>query len=222
MDFRIGDSVKIVKGTRCPGYEKLIIGGWQGRVIDLESETESFDKLVGIKLDSVSLNKLPEEYIAESEEEGIDYTEVYLFPDEIEAAKPRDTLEEATQLSETLAKKYKWFALGSQGRRIMQVLKRIDGDDIYDEDEAWWEFLRYKLRFPFKAVINDEHEKLPLGTAVSVIRLKKITGEGIVLEVQHQYKRYEILLCDIDVESQSNRNYQHVWDYNVWYQNADE
>lgn len=92
--FKIGDPVKIKKGVMCPDDDTVCMSGWQGRVFDVD------DDVVGIRWDSITLRQLPVDYITKSEEEGLGWTEMYLKPDEIELATPRDSEKEAGNTAE--------------------------------------------------------------------------------------------------------------------------
>lgn len=66
MSFKIGDSVKVRKGIMCPDNESVSIGGWQGRIFEIDEDED----IVAIRWDSVTLKQLPIEYIKESEKDG--------------------------------------------------------------------------------------------------------------------------------------------------------
>jgi hypothetical protein len=54
MSFKIGDSVRVKDTVMCPDDDSLCIGGWQGRVFEIEDG-------VGIRWDSITLKQLPVE-----------------------------------------------------------------------------------------------------------------------------------------------------------------
>jgi hypothetical protein len=84
MKFSVGNSVKVKEGVMCPDDDSVGIGGWQGRVFEV-------DECVGIRWDSITLKQLPSEYVKQSEEEGMGWSEMYLSVDEIESASARDS-----------------------------------------------------------------------------------------------------------------------------------
>jgi uncharacterized protein YodC (DUF2158 family) len=67
MLFNVGDSVKVKEGIMCPDDDSVCIGGWQGRISDTGD-----DGIVEIFWDSVTLRQMPDEYIRQSEAEGLD------------------------------------------------------------------------------------------------------------------------------------------------------
>ena len=77
---------------------------WQGRIFDMEDE-----EVIGIRWDSVTLKELPLEYIKKSEKEGLDWAEMYLGPDEIEPASPRETKKQADETAKAMQSEFSWL-----------------------------------------------------------------------------------------------------------------
>ena len=126
MSFKVGDSVKVKEGIMCPDEDSVCIGGWQGRVSEIEND------VVEIRWDSITLKQLSREYIKESEEEGLGWTEMYLSADEIESASPRDSEATANDVAGEMKSKFCWLGLEKEGDRIFKVIAGAD-----DEVEAW-------------------------------------------------------------------------------------
>jgi len=135
MLFKIGNSVKVKEGVICPDHDSLCIGGWQGRIFEIE-------EVIGIRWDSITLKQLPEDYIKQSEEEGLDWSEMYLNPDEIEPAIPRDSEETVEETLEQMESKYAWLGDDKEGERILEVI-----GDAEDEEDAWKNHLEKVLSF---------------------------------------------------------------------------
>jgi hypothetical protein len=66
MSFKVGDSVKVKDAIMCPDDDSVCIGGWQGRISEIED-----DGIVEISWDSITLRQLPDDYIRQSENEGL-------------------------------------------------------------------------------------------------------------------------------------------------------
>lgn len=210
MPFKIGDSVKVKKNISCPDYESLCIGGWQGRIFEIE-------EVVGIRWDSVTLKQLPLEYIRHSEKEGLGWSEMYLNMDEIEPASPRDSEEDADEILEEMENKYFWLGEGKEGERILQVIA-----DAEDETEAWHIHLAKVLQFPFDAEVSEFQEKSPLeeGDKVQVQGMGEADDlYGILVDVSYGRKQYVFPLCDLTVQDKKSPNYRLVKDYCVWFAN---
>jgi hypothetical protein len=210
MVFKLGDSVKVKKDVMCPDYESLCIGGWQGRIFDI-------DDVIGIRWDSVTLKQLPVEYIKHSEEEGLGWSEMYLSADEIEPASPRDSEEEVDEILEEMETRYFWLGEGKEGERILKVI-----GDAEDAIEAWRTHLSQVLRFQFEAEVSEFQEKGPLnvGDHVQVHGLNEVDDPyGILVDVTFGRKRYVFPLCDLTVQDKKSSNYLSVKDYCVWFAN---
>ena len=82
ISLKIGDSVKVREGMMCPDMEDLCIEGWQGMVSEV-GEDKDGNTLICIRWDSMTLKNLPGYFIEQSEEEGLDYTRMYLWPEDV-------------------------------------------------------------------------------------------------------------------------------------------
>ena len=104
MIFKTGDSVRVKTGVQCPDLKTLDISGWQGRLFEMEEG----DDVVGIRWDSITLEKMTLDYIQKSEKEGLGWTEMYLSVGELEPARPRDSEKKAKKVAEEMESKFGW------------------------------------------------------------------------------------------------------------------
>lgn len=221
INLKKGDSVRVKKGIMCPDYKGLCIGGWQGRVSEI-TEDEDGGPLIGIRWDSVTLRNMPEYFIDHSEGEGLAWTEMYLDPQEVEIAQPRDTEQEAANMAAEIAKRHSWSWLGEHGKEIQKVLADVDEEDELETLWAWKRHLEKKLVFPFEAEVSEYQELGPLraGDKVIVEKLSIVDDlEGIIVELRYGRRKYAFPLCDLDVVDKDSPNYQPVDDYSVWFAN---
>jgi len=111
--MKIGDSVKVKIGVLDSDFEKYKIFGWQGRIIEIYD----LDELqLEIELDSITLKKLPREYIWESLNNGSDYALIEILHSDVRLVEPRDTIEEVKAVRQ-------------------EMNKALDYVSILDEDE---------------------------------------------------------------------------------------
>ena len=89
ISLEIGDSVKVREGMMCPDMEGLCIEGWQGKVSEVGEDMDG-DALICIRWDSLTLKNLPDYFIEQSEEEGLDCTRMYLWQKDVKPAECRD------------------------------------------------------------------------------------------------------------------------------------
>ncbi|MEM9213628.1 MAG: hypothetical protein AAGD25_04705 [Cyanobacteria bacterium P01_F01_bin.150] len=64
--IKVGDSVAVRTGVNNPDFG-TDIGGWQGRVSEINSESQ----IALIDLDSITLKNMPDAYITKCEEDGL-------------------------------------------------------------------------------------------------------------------------------------------------------
>lgn len=215
--FKVGDSVVVKPGVVDPDLG-IEIGGWEGKI----AEEPGQDDLVLISWDSVTLRNTPDFVIEQCEEQGLDWTKMYLDAQEVELTSPRDTEEDVAPVIKELEKKHAWSWLGEQGRRIQQVLASADADDEMAALEVWEEYLAGSLTFPFQAEIDEGQERGPLQAGDRV----KVTGiglvddlYGIIVDLRRERMKYAFPLCDLEVVAEDSPNHQIVEDYRVWFAN---
>jgi len=218
--FRIGDSVRVKPGVMCPDFKGLSLAGWQGRVISIDEQDD--DTLVGIQWDSVTLAAMPENFIAQSEAEGCDCTEIGLGIEELEPAQARDNAADAQRSARFVESNGFWMDMGEQGKRILGVIKGTDPDDPWEALEAWEEHLRKTLTFPFDATVSEfqEHGPLAEGDKVQALSIEK-TDEtmGVMIGIKGGWRKRRFPLCDLEVIPRKAPAYLPVNDYCVWFAN---
>ncbi len=216
--FQPGDSVVVKQRVKDPDFG-TDIGGWQGRIV---KDPDADDDVVCIAWDSITLKQMPDETIIRSEEEGLSWTEMRLYPNEVALTSPRDTKNDVEKTIDLLADKHEWNYLGEEGRRIQAVLARAKSNEEWAEFEAWETYLEETLRFPFKAEVSEWQERSPLrtGERVKVLGLNgSVDLYGVLAVIQHKRKTLSFPLCDLEVLLESSPNYQPVQDYAVWFAN---
>lgn len=210
MFFKIGDSVRVKDGVMCPDDESLCIGGWQGRIFEIEDT-------VGIHWDSISLQQLPIEYIRQSEKEGLGWSEMYLSSDEIESVKPRDSKDTADRIWEEMESLYFWLGMDEEGERIFSVIANAD-----DPLEGWSMYLTRTLKFPFDAFVSESQDNgsLKYGAKIKVLKIEDMDDPYGILVVVSDGQNHDVFpLCDLTVRDKKSQNYQPVQDYCVWFAN---
>lgn len=223
----VGDSVVVKEGVMCPDYEGLSIAGWQGRVAELEeavNEEEDAPEAVSVCLewDSITLRALPEEYVRQSEVEGLEWEKMWLHADEVELVEPRDRERDARAMYKEIASRHIHSHLGEEGARIQEVLAGVDGDDDLGCMRAWCEHIETVVSFPFDAEISEFQERGPLrgGDQVRVLAISDVDDlYGLIVDVRSGRKKCAFPLCDLEVVDKESPNYQPVKDYCIWFAN---
>ncbi len=217
--FEPGDCVKVKPGVKDPDWGSDI-GNWQGRILKFEKARRGKDTVL-IQWDSITLQSMPVSMIEKCEEAGLDWSEMGLDADEVEAADCRDTPRQVAQAKHALEKKYAWVYLGAEGKRINQILAGVDPEDEMRLLRRWSKYLQENLSFPFEAVVAEFQERGPLrtGERVTVTDIADVDDlYGILVNVQARRENLAFPLCDLEANKKS-RNYQPVKDYAVWFAN---
>jgi len=217
LHLKTGDSVVVKQNVQDPDFD-ICIGGWQGRISDIETQKN----LICIEWDSYTLKQMPSELIEQSEYDGLDWQRMFLKTHEVEPSQPRDTEDNVKSTIAYLHKKYFWLRFGEAGKRIAEVLNRKNSDDELTAYEAWEEYLFETLTFPFKAKIAEPQEKGPLesGEQVKVTEVEASDDlYGIIMQVYLGRRKYDFPLCELDAIEQLSTNHQPVEDYKIWFAN---
>jgi hypothetical protein len=165
---------------------------------------------------------MPGSVIEQSEEQGLDWTKIYLEAQEVELTSPRDTKEDVTQAISELARKHAWSYLGEEGKRIGKVLAGVDKDGEMAALDAWEEHLSKSLVFPFEAEIAEYQGRGPLqaGDRVKVTGIALVDDlYGVIVDLRRGRRKYAFPLCDLEITDKRSPNYQIVNDYAVWFAN---
>jgi len=219
--IKVGDSVVVGDGIKHPEMESLSIAGWQGRVLDIFAGEDN-KVSVDIELDSITLRSLSEDYVRESEEDGFDWTRMYLWIDDVESAQPRDTKKDVKLAISEFSYLQGWSDLGEEGARIGKVLEGIDPDDTYACMKVWSRYLEKVLVFPFDVEIveGDDRGPLKVGDKIRVHRINMVDDlYGVIVDVRLGRRKYAHPLCDVEALDKKSPNYQNVQDYAVWFAN---
>lgn len=203
-----GDSVVVRQGVPCPDNEAVSLAGWQGRVVEV-NPGEDGRPVVGIEWDSLTVQAMPDEYVRESEVEGLDWSRMYLSVDEVEATRPRDAPAQARKAIEAMGARHAWDHLEEEGGRIQEVLAGIDPEDYGASARAWAKHLRRVLRFPFDAEVTEYQESGPLhtGDRVHVDRISDTDADyGVIVQVRKGGRTLDFPLCDLQVVDQQSPN----------------
>ena len=220
-NIKIGASVIVKDGIKDPDMESLSIAGWQGRVSHVFAGEDN-EVLVNIEWDSITLRALQEDYVRQSEKEGLDWASMNLLIGEVEPTQPRDTEKDVQLAIDEFSHLHSWAYLGEEGVRIDNVLKDIDPDDTYTCMEVWGEHLEKVLVFPFDAEIVDGDDRGPLkvGDKIRVHRIADVDDlYGVIVDVRLGRLKYAYPLCDLEALDKKSPNYQNVQDYAVWFGN---
>lgn len=137
--FKLGDSVVVKPNVEDPDLN-INIGGWQGRI----SEIKKGDNLICINWDSLTLKQMSPETIDQCEEDGLDWTKMYLDQEEVEPTSSRDSEDDVEETIIQLEDKHNWSA------PIMFILKLYNSlfDIIFAiSGTGWLNFLLIQIHF---------------------------------------------------------------------------
>lgn len=222
MNIKVGDSVIVKQGVQEPDLKEFEIGGWQGRVVEINTTYDKDNILIVIEWDSITLKQIPLNYIAQSEQDGLDWKNMVLYESELEKTEPRDKKENVKQTQDELSDKYYRDSLGDKRIRISKVLDNVNPDDEMKCYQEWLEYLDNELSFPIHAIVSDSEENwfIKRGTAVVIKSLADIADMyGIIASVSLKRKKYEFPLCCLKAIDKTKADFQLIDDYKTWFAN---
>jgi hypothetical protein len=222
MKLKLGDCVIVKQGVKEPDLEEFEIGGWQGRVVEIDTKSDKDNILITIEWDSFTLKQIPSNYIEQSEREGFDWEKTTLYESELEKTKPRDKKENVKQAQDRLSDKHQWDSLGDEGIRISKVLDKVNPHDEMKCLQKWVEYLDNELTFPIEAIVSDSEDNwlIKSGDKVLIKSLPHIVDMyGIIASIRLNGEKYEFPLCDLEVIDKTKADFQLINDYGIWFAN---
>ena len=163
------------------------------------------------------MQQLPMDYIKQSENEGLDWSEMYLGIDEIEPAKPRDSQKDADQIREDIESTSGWLGDDEEDKHIYKAIGHAE-----DPLEAWNDHLTEVLTFPFNAEVEEPQDRDPIkcGDKVKVHNIDDADEHyGLIVNITRGRECFVFPLCDLEVLDKTSPNYTPVKDYCVWFAN---
>ena len=220
--FQLGDSVVVKQGIKEPDFEEFEIGGWQGRITEINTKSDKNNALITIEWDSFTLHQIPSNYISVSERDGYDWQKMVLYDSELERTKPRDKKEDVERMQNKLAEEHYWDSFGDQGTRILKILADTNQQNIMQCLEKWVEHLDKELNFPIAAIAAESADDWLIqdGDKVLIKNLATIDEiYGIIASIRLNGKQYGFPFCDLKVADKQTTNFQLIDDYRTWFGN---
>jgi hypothetical protein len=222
LKLNIGDSVVVRQGAIDPDLEEFEIGGWQGRVIEIDTNSDKNNVLITIEWDSLTLIQIPSDYIEKSEIDGFDWSSMVLYDSDLEKSVSRDNKENVKKEREKLLDKFYWASLGQEGLRISKILQGIDPHNEMKCLQKWIDHLDKELTFPIHAVVSEAEDNwlINSGDRVLIKSLPHIVDMyGVIASIRLNGKNYEFPLCDLEVTDKTLTDFQLIDDYRIWFAN---
>jgi len=216
--FHIGSSVKVKPDFIIQELD-LDISGWCGRVAEYNED----ESTVLVKWDSLSLRKLPPEYIEECEQDGIAWDGIFLPANELMPTKPKDTPEERQEVYEKMSFHYFWTSFGEQGARIQTLLADIDPKDYQAALQKWMNHLNRNLKLPLEVQILEEivsqvSEIIQASKQLKLVNLDRVDDIlGVIGLVETEDEQTVLPLFFLEVMDKDSINFRLLDDYNTWF-----
>jgi hypothetical protein len=235
VDMKIGDSIKVKQGIISPDYDDLIIGGWQGRIIEINGN------IVTMELDSITLSQLSEDYIIGSLAEDVEWTLISLEVGEVETVKPRDKQDDVLQKQNEINCRYSYE---DEEIRISLILDSNDNSvnknnlmkyHKYLEDNVQvsciltgMEDFDWEEPYVIGGWSQDEYEKKKLTNPSYTDNFKLVKfvdriddWKGIIVKVERlsDGNKFDLPLWDLEVIDKDSADYLLISDYSSWMTN---
>lgn len=215
--FEVGDVVRFKEGTTDENSGQDL-SGWQGRISEIDAE----HNLLLVDFDSITLQNIPRDYLEEAVEEGLGWPQYYIYANEVVPAQPRDTEEDVFDTIEQIEEQLGWAYLGEEGQAINAILSdALQGNEM-DQFEAWEDYLRKTLRFPFQAEVAEWQDPGSPLRGVNKVLVLKIVGVndlyGVMAKVRTN-RKFVCPLCDLEAADKSSSNHDPLQLYAVWFAN---
>lgn len=219
--YEIGTLVTVTKNLdpQSQIFPELSVKGWRGRVE--EAFTDGKRRLYMISLDSVTLKKLPPEFLREIVEEGerdnpflFEVPETYL-----KKAVASDTEEEALQFQRLTYHTYFWGDIkkDAQAARMFKILTR---DPLNDDIGNWLYYFENEVQYPIDAEVEGLLlEEIAPGTKVKVLGIEGLSNSlerGLIGSIQKGRAILSYPLMELLPLEEEDSAQQPLSDYRYW------
>ena len=217
--FQIGDIVKVRNGFKDPDT-KVDMSDWHGRITEFYPEVGT----ALIVFDSITLQNLPLDYIDQSDEEGVSWSEYGYDLADLTRVEPRDTTADVEKIIEQIENRYahNFLYMGEEGREIQRIMQAIDPEGEMSPLYVWAEYLEQKLTFPFEAVVDEWQERGPLrsGDKVRVHAIEDADEHyGIIVKLRRGRQQFHMPLCDLAATDTDSPIHDLIDLYRTWFAN---
>ena len=221
QNVKVGDTVVVKPNVSDPdtGHD---LGGWRGRVIEIEPGENDEPTLVTIQWDSLALKSIPHEALAYCEREGLNWAQMRLYAEEVELAQARDNQRDVARAIKEIESRVGWLHLGEEGELVQQVLMSVPHDDDWKAMKTWFKHLKRNLVFPFEAEVFEYQERGPIraGDRLRVLGIMDVDDlYGVLVHVAQKWENFVFPLCDLEVLDRNSPNFAIVYAYAVWFSN---
>lgn len=222
LNLKKGESVVVRQGVKAPNLEEFEIGGWQGQVVEIDKSSGKDNELITIEWDTLTLIKMPSDYINQSEIDGLDWSSMVLYVSDLEKSVSRDSKGNVRKVKDKISEKYHWVSLGQEGIRISMILDGVDPHNEMKCLQRWVEHLDKELTFPIQAMVSESVDNwlIKSGDKVLIKALPHIVDMyGVIASIRLNRKKYELPLCNLKVIDKDLTDFQLINDYRIWFAN---
>jgi len=219
--FAVGDAVRVRSGIPDPEYPDVPLGGWAGKITGVQ---EGDPPLYDIHWSQETLRLMHPIYRKRCERDGLDFEEMRLGEDELEAdAGGPVILEQPTKIVTPP------LSMKDQDDRIRAVFGLTSDNLLPEVDEdslcTYYKYLAAKLKFPFAATWTREAGPKDVTEKVTVLALSGSEDDpwiddmyGILCKARMVRGKSDLPLCEIEkVKGEPNK--QLAADYAYWFWN---
>ncbi len=210
--FEIDMSVKIAKKV----YDEesgIALGGLQGRVVDIYAEP-GFGVMYEIELDSISVNKLPLEYIAKMVAIEEDFQNFQIEESDLKKCQARDSTDDTLGAYRMLFNEFNWNHKDEATKKRLKSILLEDANSL--DSENWNAFLLKNLKFPI-AVQSRGLMEFKRGEK---FKITGIAGNndtlGLIVDVKYRNRLGDYPLFDL-MPTAKNKGLRQIFeDYLIW------
>ena len=215
----VGAQVCVKPGTTVPDFEDIPLGGWAGKIIEVDQRSDPPTYL--IEWNKHTLDHMHPVYRKRCERDGLGLESMWLGEDDIEPDTSRPAaIEQPTKIVT------RPFNLKDEDDRVRMALGLTSDDPLPEVDDdtlrAYHRYLAAHLTFPFEAKWEPEFGSRPtikitgLGNAEDDSVVDEMYG--LLCEARAEGRLMEVPLAECEAEKGSP-NRQLLKDYSYWFWN---
>ncbi len=213
--FPIGSSVRI-KQEYVNIFRGIDMHNWEGRVIEAFYGDDEDDIVYTVEFDSITMQQMPNDYVNRLVSTHNDFQEEDVPEEYLEAAKPRDTKQQAIATYRIRYHEFTWNHLNKkQAERMQKIMTQHPEKSDY---ENWQIYLNKELKFPVP-VHTAGRLSNPRGLQAEIVEIGEVSVDyGLYVKiVSPDFEGpMDYPLLDLHGRQRSGKNRQALIDYQMW------
>ena len=217
--FSVGNCVRVKPGTTVPDFTDIPLGGWAGRVSEVDQRSNP--PTYSVEWNRYTLDHMHPVFRNRCERDGLTLESMWLAETDLELDNGEPAvIEQPTRIA------IRPLTKNDQDDRIRAIFALTSNDPLplanLENLRRYARYLKTQLSFPFQAKYFVEtgpfQQSEYLVTVEGLLDADDCDEEGVLCEAKQHGEFFELALADLEVR-RDRHNRQLIEDYSYWFGN---